>query len=211
MQIIKPQYRYAFAYLAPRDQVVFNSIVGLLFGRTQAQWLQVTEGSPDLLVLGADSAAGTAFVGASKAVLRVSPRVSLGEAMSIHWPLRANEVQASLDQAARLLASGNRVTAATRYQLQRWPAYELLKQHPAHLRLATLLATRALSLADLSARTGVPIALCEHFLGVLLATQTVCAEAPESLSTPPIEPPVLGFFARLRAHIGLPVTREASR
>lgn len=210
MSTMKVQYSYAFSNISAHDQVVFNSIVGLLFGRTHAQWSQLVDGNPDLLVLGADAALGAAFVGSSRAVLRVSQHALLDEAMSIHWPLRAHEVQAALDQAAQILGAGNTAPAPSCYQLLDWPSHALLSQNFAHLRLATLLSTRAMTLAELSQSSGASIALCEQFIEKLLAANALCAAVPNSLSPPQAEPPALGFFARLRAHMGLPRTRVAS-
>ncbi|WXL26645.1 winged helix-turn-helix domain-containing protein [Ectopseudomonas mendocina] len=200
----RDNYTYAFAHLNLRDEVVFKSIVGLLAGRTHHHWQHVEEGEADLLVLGVDGHDNKPAQRPARAILRIAYQQTDNQGLSVHWPLRANEVFERLEQVAKLLnqpQADTNVAAQPAYKLTRWPPHDVLGHNPAHLRLATLLGARALSCAELSERSGLSTTQCHHFLQRLNSAGLLLEESqpdkPKSESAPQ------GFFARLRAHLGL--------
>ncbi|MCU1718474.1 hypothetical protein [Pseudomonas sp. 5P_3.1_Bac2] len=198
-------FTYAFAQLPMRDEVVFKSIVGLLAGRTQSQWQHVQGTEADLLVLGGDRIAEGSRPCTARAVLKVTQQRTDSSELAVHWPLRANEVFERLEQIARLLNQAGPGSHAfdplCSYRLASWPTQEILGQTPANLRLATLLSARACNLEQLSARSAVELEDCLRLLRNLykagLLLEQVSASKVATTPTPP------GFFARLRAHLGL--------
>lgn len=199
----RDNFTYAFAHLNVRDEVVFKSIVGLLAGRTHNQWQHVQSGEPDLLVLGADSSNVSADQRA-RAVLKIAYRPTDSHGLSVHWPLRANEVFERLEQVARLLEQSTPSTAFnpdSAYKLSCWPPQEILGRAPGNLRLATLLGARALSARELSERSGISLDACLECLKALHDGGLLLAESKPA--QPRTESAPQGFFARLRAHLGL--------
>lgn len=209
MESLNHQYTYAFSRLTPRDAVVFKSIVGLLNGRTCARWEHISEGAPDLLVMGCDQVEPTDAVGSPKVILRISPSALAQDPMCVHWPLRATEVFERLELAARLVTE-SAVTQPSldvqrSFKLMGWPSQRLLGRDPHYLRLATLLGARAMTVAELSERAHLELARCSGFieqLEVLGLLQVHSAPVMPNASTE-VAVPAPGFFARLRAHLGL--------
>lgn len=198
-------FTYAFAQLPMRDEVVFKSIVGLLAGRTHAQWRHVQNGDADLLVLGGDSLSATTTPCTARAILKVTQQRTLNSELAVHWPLRANEVFERLQQVAQLLSqaapSSQQFDPLCPYKLLRWPSQALLGQAPANLRMATLLSARALNLEQLSARSAVELEDCLRLLRNLYKAGLLLEEVRPAQVTPVHTP--AGFFSRLRAHLGL--------
>ncbi len=196
------QYRYGFFRLAPRDELVFKSIVGLLSGRMLPIWVHAEDGQFDVLVVGSEAPA---------------------KARDLNWPLRANEIAERLKQAADILNRSTQLaTAASLDQgatrvvkLSRWPANALLQSDPGYVRLAALLSTRAFSGYELAQRSGLSLELCLGFIAAL--EEQGCLLVIELAEEPVVEPitvataPVKWFFARLRAHFGLPGTGSEAR
>jgi hypothetical protein len=195
-------FTYAFAHLAMRDVVVFKSIVGLLSGRTRSQWQHVETDEPDLLILGAEGNGQPAPQCCARAVLKITYQQTDSSGLSVQWPLRANEVFERLEQAGKILsqatASDNLLSL---YKLTRWPTQDILGTNPAHLRLATLLSARALSVEELSERSGLSSAHCRTFIQTLLSANLLLEQSQSEHVITDSAPQ--GFFARLRAHLGL--------
>ena len=209
MESLNHQYTYAFSRLTPRDAVVFKSIVGLLNGRTCAHWEHISEGAPDLLVMGCDLVEPDAAVCSPKVILRISPNAIIQDPMCVHWPLRATEVFERLELAARLVveAAAPQPSAETQrsFKLLGWPSQRLLGRDPHYLRLATLLGARPMTIAELSERAHLEVVRCSRFVEQLevlgLLQVSVASPSVEVAAEAPVAAP--GFFARLRAHLGL--------
>lgn len=226
------QYRYGFFQLAPRDALVFKSIVGLLSGRMLPTWLHAEDGQLDVLVQGDDPAAEAgAQAPQAQVVLRLGLQAEKspgpngsGVDLELSWPLRANEIAERLQQAAEFLSRSKQpATAAAPEQdaarvvkLSRWPANALLQSDPGYVRLAALLSARAFSGHALAQRSGLSLELCLVFLsaleeqGCLLVIEPV-NEPVVATETVATASPAKGFFARLRAHFGLPGTGSEAR
>ncbi|MBD9516641.1 hypothetical protein [Pseudomonas sp. PDM22] len=192
------QYTYGFARMALRDQVVFKSIVGLLSGRTLASWAYV-DGPADLLVEGEEGEP------------RVQLRTAEGEPLWVHWPLRASEVFDCLERAARAIGHRPVETPGGALRLKHWPAASLLKGEHRYVRLATLLCARAMSLDELCERSGVPRQVAESFVRLMDAQQML--QPVEAMPAAPAQQTAapIGLLARIRRHLGLGGTAEASR
>lgn len=189
---------YGFARMALRDQVVFKSIVGLLSGRTLADWAYV-EGPADLLVEGEEG----------------EPRVQLrtvdGEPLWVHWPLRASEVFDCLERAARAISHQPVQMGGEALRLKHWPAASLLQGDSRYVRLATLLCARAMSLDELCERSGTPRQVAEAFVRAMAGQDLLqrSESAPVAARPQPAAP--VGLLARIRRHFGLGGSEEASR
>lgn len=192
------QYTYGFARMSLRDQVVFKSIVGLLSGRTLANWAYV-DGPADLLVEGEEGEP------------RVQLRIAEGEPFWVHWPLRASEVFDCLERAARAIGHRPVETPGGALRLKHWPAASLLKGDHRYVRLATLLCARAMSLDELCERSGVPRQVAESFVRLMGARELLqhteaMPVAPAQQTTAPIS-----LLARIRRHLGLGGAMEDGR
>ncbi len=225
------QYRYGFFRLAPRDELVFKSIVGLLSGRMLPIWVHAEDGQFDVLVVGSEAPAkASTRAPQAQIVLRLGPQTEMTSGLvgrntqlDLNWPLRANEIAERLKQAADILNRSTQLaTAASLDQgatrvvkLSRWPANALLQSDPGYVRLAALLSTRAFSGYELAQRSGLSLELCLGFIAAL--EEQGCLLVIELAEEPVVEPitvataPVKGFFARLRAHFGLPGTGSEAR
>ncbi|WP_416311449.1 hypothetical protein [Pseudomonas sp. W03] len=193
------QYTYGFARMALRDQVVFKSIVGLLSGRTLASWLHVEGGQADLLIESDERES------------RVQFRTVVGEALWVHWPLRASEVFECLERAARAIAHRPAEVGGEALRLKQWPAAAVLQSDVRYVRLATLLCARSMNLEELCERSGVARGVAEVFIR-LMAEQGVLlrSESPSPPASKPATAP-LGLLARIRRHLGLGGSGEAGR
>ncbi|WP_440468795.1 hypothetical protein ACKI1H_15655 [Pseudomonas sp. YH-1] len=192
------QYTYGFARMALRDQVVFKSIVGLLSGRTLANWAYV-DGPADLLVEGEEGAP------------RVQLRTAEGEPFWVHWPLRASEVFDCLERAARAIGQRPIEALGATLRLKHWPAASLLQGDHRYVRLATLLCARTMSLDELCERSGVPRTVAESFVRLMAAQEMLqhSQAIPVAAAQPTAAP--IGLLARIRRHLGLGGAVEASR
>lgn len=203
-------YTYGFSGVSERDTIVFKSIVGLLDGRTHGLWHYQDTGDTDMLVLGAPGAGKPVGSRSAKVVLSIGPPTVLGtlQTLSLHWPLRANEVFAQLEHVAIVLLNDHpRPAVSATVKLLRWPSTDLLRQNPQLIRLAALLSARPLTLYELAERSGVPAAQCQAFVTALLAERS--ARLDDVLPIPITEahePEAKGLFARIRAHLGIPAT-----
>lgn len=199
------QCTYAFAKLSMRDALVFKSIVGLLNGRTSVQWQHAQEQSPDLLVLGCaeNEPLETAFT--PSVTLHIAVKDQPQDALCVHWPLRAPEVFERLEQAAKQVMQSTQSlpdTLGCSYKLLGWPSHSLLAGDAGYLRMTTLLAARAMTLQELSERSQQDLARCTQCIALLEANGLLQVQQHEVAAQPaPSTAP--GFFARLRAHLGL--------
>jgi hypothetical protein len=207
------RYTYGFSGVAPRDTIVFKSIVGLLDGRTHGLWRYQETGDTDMLVLGSDeSARGAASQRCGRVLLSIGAAGSdaAQHSLGLHWPLRANEVFVQLEHVASLLLDSQPAPAnGAVVQLLRWPASALLQRHAQFTRLATLLSARASNVDELMARSGVPLALCEAFVAALVDAGYARRHEEERAPAPPQarpEPVAKSLFARIRAHLGIPAS-----
>jgi hypothetical protein len=106
--------------------------------------------------------------------------------------------------------------APPRYRLNRWPPAALLRNHPARVRMATLLGKRALTLDELARASGQPAPQCQVFLQLLqgfsLVETTMQPPAAPSARRAPDTPrnatapasPLARVVRSLRLRLGLP-------
>lgn len=201
------QCTYAFAQLNLRDALVFKSIVGLLNGRTSVQWQHAQEAEPDLLVLGSteDEPAESSFH--PTVTLYIATQELPQDVLSVHLPLRAAEIFERLEQVAqRVMSASQRLPvndAGRAYKLLSWPSHSLLAGDAGYLRITTLLAARALTLAELSERAQLDSGRCAQCIALLEANGLLQVQVIEVTPVAAVVPAPAGFFARLRAHLGL--------
>lgn len=122
-----PVYTYAFSQVAMRDALVFKSLVGLLSGRTTTEWVHISQGTPDVLVMGSDPSAES-----YKTDMKQVTCLSLGGGNDTHrgvtvaLPIRPNELLDALERLAAILqddtGSHDDVSEQVAYRLLRWPS-----------------------------------------------------------------------------------------
>ena len=155
--------------LAPREVLVFHSMVRLLDGQTLDHWIASDPSDTDLLVSRDAAAAGRGV-----AHLQLGGR---GE-HALPMPLRADELRAGLDRVSQSLQVRARplrprpaaVEELRRLHLLQWPAAMLLRHEPHYVQLTTVLGAGPCSVDELSARTGVPLDTCHAFAAKLHAS-----------------------------------------
>lgn len=190
-------YSYTLRQLAPRDELVFKSVVRVLQGKTRHQWQHTDDRqTADLVLMGdhlSDFAPLTEDL-AGRCVIHVSATAGYGF-HGLSLPLRIADVIAQMDKAGDEIArrSGNRAPAtstttvttvtasrdgdadlsAQRVALTRWPEPALLQRDIRFLKLATALTGQPVSIVELAARTQFPIQLCQGFVDTLKAGHLV--------------------------------------
>lgn len=189
--------RLRLAGFSERDGLVVRSMVRLLDGRTRDHWHVVDVDPVHLLLVPAGSdepAAGSPVV------------------VHVALPLRADDLWSQLDRASGALADAEQMsrhhrpaTAAAdggirRLQLLRWPPDQLLQSDLRYLRLATTLGTRPFAMDDLSARSGIPLAVCHTFAAVLHANGVAQWLIDDQVVDGPAPDPT-GLIARIRAKL----------
>lgn len=200
-QPVERLYTYGFAHMSVRDQVVFKSIIGLLGGRIQAQWRLIEHGTPDLLVEGEELSASPVELGSPRLVMHVGNHGATTDYLQVHWPLRASEVCECLQRVCtRIDWLHSQADASLR--LMRWPTATQLGGEPHFIRLATLLMSRSMNLAELASRSGVASDTCAAFI-TAMASHNLLREEPASVPPAPAPISQQGLFARIRRHLGL--------
>ena len=199
-----PIYTYAFSQVAMREALVFKSLVGLLSGRTSTEWVHISQGTPDVLVMGSDPGAES-----YKTDMKQVTCLSLGGGNDTHrgvtvaLPIRPNELLDALERLAAILqddtGSHDDVSEQVAYRLLRWPSEDLLAGQSHLMRLAALLNAIPIKLVELSERSRLPMDQCRAFITALQRRGLLVQESAQ----PIVAPAKKGFFARLRAHLGL--------
>lgn len=209
-------YTYSFSRLASRDEVVFKSIVRLLTGKSHYRWQHVLDSSPDLLIVGGEQESSSASAD-DHVMINLIITSSAQDKLTLRYPLRASEVLERLEQAGRLLtqrrpAQPLTFDTSTIFKLKYWPNSALLQCDANYIRLATLLSARGFNHEELVARSGVSALICQQFLDKIIRAGlvSVVAQAPEvqAIQNGAAKLAPHGFFARVRAHFGLPAVSK---
>ena len=190
---LRANFGFSIEGLAPRDELLFKSLVRLLNHRTLHGWFYTPERGTapvDLRVVSDHPASSINpspapyFQGVLtlSAVERFQPGVLM-------LPVRADLLEQQLNRLGQLIETTRRkclADAATAnaeaapgtpfrssaamtapgerpFFLSRWPSTGLLDS-PARLRMATLLVGKSMTLAELARKTGQPLPLCSAFL-----------------------------------------------
>ena len=186
---LRVNFGFSIEGFAPRDELLFKSLVRLLNHRTQHGWFYTPEHGAELIDLRVVSDALATSISQLPApyfqgVLTLSA-VERSEPGVLMLPVRADLLELQLNRLGQLIettrrqliadaastapatfAQPVRATAAANDQpvlLSRWPPPSLVKS-PARLRMATLLVGKSTTLAELARKTGQPLPLCIEFL-----------------------------------------------
>lgn len=212
--------------LSSREETLFKAFVMLLDHRTTQHWTHQPE-RPDVQVVAEGtpprSLATHAGTGAPLPILTLlrldSPQRE--RPCFLRLPLRTTELEAELNQLGAFVLQRHATTAATESlghpavaRLLRWPPPHLLPT-PAHLRLATILASRPMPLAQVQQRSNLPEATCLAFFsdlrqaGVLVTEPSIapCRAPAPPVPTAALAPPSL--LGRIRLRLGLPTFHRA--
>lgn len=227
--------------LSARDEMLFKSLVRLIGHLTAQKWLYRPPSEDyrvDLLVV-AEGNLPTLY---GHAQPRKQPILSIGQGVErellLAWPVRPLRLQAELDRIGAMVVQQPGSTAQLQpgplqkaalaispqlFKLKRWPPPEYLNGIGG-MRMATLLAGKAMTVEELQFRTALPMPVCEAFILHLQAGQLVAqaavsavdgpassmdldlAEQPRSLKSAVtlVKP---GLFARIRAGLGIKTSR----
>lgn len=146
-------------------------------------------------------------VGMAAAVLRLTRMNSGGQPGTMERPIPADRLQQwlrSIEHALREAQPGGltlheqtalevEVSDAERFMLRRWPPAMLLRNDLDNIRMASLLARRALNASELADISQLPFAQCVSFLHALKKAGVL-----ELHVEPPMLPPVLKGEAAVR-------------
>jgi hypothetical protein len=211
--------------LAARDELLLKSLIRLLDHRTHQQW-SFTAQRFDLKVEGEGfSATHASNTDPAVPVLRIGRERQQGDHF-LNLPLHADELEQMLNRIGAQIVDTRHVApdrgAALpalndqEFQLKRWPPAPLLAGS-GHLALATLLASRPTTLAELQQRSGAARSVCVAFVSELqraelLHVRASRAAAGHPAATPQPAMPVTAppsLFARIRRALGLPLARAS--
>lgn len=193
------------ARVSARDTMVFKSILTLISGRSKVSWQQIESGTPDLLILGTEPGAPLPAI-QPRATLYIGDHPGADPRCTVNSPLRAHPVLECLDHITELLlspAQSTRYDSEREYRLLRWPERRLLTGGIQQLRMVTLLSARAMTLAELCQLSGASQGQAETLIATLQGAGVLQHSAPSTLAAAPDNGSQLGFFARLRAHLGI--------
>lgn len=193
------------ARVSARDAMVFKSILTLISGRSRVNWQQIESGTPDLLILGTEPGAPLPAM-QPRATLYIGEQTGADPRCTVNSPLRAHPVLECLDHITDLLLSPAQSTAslpACEYRLLRWPERRLLTGGVQQLRMVTLLSTRSMTLAELCQLSGASQSQAETLIATLQDAGVLQQNAASAPAATIDSVSQLGFFARLRAHLGI--------
>lgn len=221
---------YSLSGLPDREVLVFKSMVRLLGHRTHCQWVYlahstelhvVAEGLPASLEQ-APLAQQTLVLGAG----------NFQRQSYLRLPLHANELEAELNRLGALINPANTVAAPAPLEtaedgpmrMLRWPPATLLTS-VSYIRLATLMASKPLTLRELHHRSGESMAMCmaffnglkQHELLVPATAASLPAAAHMQQATPKVllqttkSPVQAGLLARIRMRLGLGSTGASAQ
>ena len=221
----KNERSYRLDGLASRDVLIFKSMVRLLSHRTDHMWAYLPH-STELRVIAEGS---LALADPSK---HTQQALTLGTAnvkrhMYLQMPLHANELEAALNQVGSMITPTSQLAGVlvsepagmAPMRMLRWPPAALLTTAP-RIRLATLMAGKPLTIAELQQRSNENIAVCTAFfedlkqLGLLVPagsvrplstapTKSAVITAPQRVKKSPVQP---SLIERIRMRLGLQVS-----
>lgn len=177
-----------------------------------AAWAVADSGAFDLLLLG--ELQDAVQVPSGVPVVHLRRRGEAGAAKALYRPIRAEELIELLNDFGGRVAPdappAATIPVATQggaARLNRWPPYSLLNGKPVYVRLSSLLTKQALSAAQLSALSGLPLAECESFMHALDSLDLLVREPqdPARIAVVPQEAVVArrGLLSTLRRKLGI--------
>jgi len=219
--------------LPAAETAVIRTIVQLYASDLSFPWTFVTAPPYDALLVdeSATAAERAGFARMAGSLLTLTRRNSGSHAHTLERPIRADRLQQWLKSTERTLLAGQtvpsdepeqmapkiEVSESVRFTLRRWPSALLLRNDPEKVRMASLLARRALSATELSDLGELPLSRCVTFLQTLRSAGVLELHVEPSSARPHADhlpraqglaAPVRGAFARglisgIRRHLGL--------
>ena len=182
-------------YLVLRDELVLKSIVRILQGQTRHVWRYAPTFDADLLVVGHHLKTDDdcdALNLADRVMLTIKADAS--EQPTGNASLRVGDVLIELNRLGDIIteSNGKRDLALIsngnsnpdrRFALNRWPDWKLLQGDPRYLRVATVLATRPLTMLELAQKSDCDLGTCNAFVGALDGCQLLRWEAGNEASS----------------------------
>jgi len=212
------------AHRLPAVEVALIRSLVRLFSHTPSfRWHFVDSGLCDAVIVDQDlPQAELAEAGQrAPAVLKVTRAYVPGEPDMLQRPIRADQLKAWLERQAIELrltnadrhlprpaatAGGMTRNLHLRFKLRRWPSAVLLRSDPQRIRLATLLARRALCARELSHISQLSIEQCQDFVDTLRQAdllEVLEVTAPASCPVRPAPSFAYGLIGGIRRRLGL--------
>jgi hypothetical protein len=238
--LLAPSFTYTLRQIAPRDEIVFKSVVRVLQGKTRHVWQHTDGADANLFVLGTQASGEQTRSADSAGHVVIQVCASAGTNFhGLTLPLRIADVISHLDQAGDEIASRSvrpvgaeasqipapvHVLFNQRVSLTRWPAPALLQRDIRYLKLATALTGQPVSITELAARTQFPLVVCQNFVDALRAVgqlrvmdevRDLPGQTHTAVPAAPRHksPPVehLGLIARIRSRLEMLVRTPAAK
>lgn len=220
---------YSLEGLPARDALVFKSMMRLLRHRTNDAWVYVAS-STELHVVADGLPVSALESSAAQQVLKLGA-INIKRQSYLCLPLHAKELVAELNRLGALIASTGKSVApalaahaATPMRMLRWPPASLLTT-TARVRLATLMASKPLTVVELQQRSKESLAVCSAFfkdlkqLNLLIPVMT---SLPATVTSPhgaaathqpqPDKRPIQrSLLERIRMRLSLQMTRASGQ
>lgn len=228
--LVKNERSYSIEGLVNRDVLIFKSMLRLLSHRTAHVWLYVPY-STELRVVAEGVTVDVDPLKCAQQVLTLGT-ATVKRQLYLQMPLHANELETALNQVGAMITPVNHVVGfmpvapvgTMPMRMLRWPPAALLTT-TARVRLATLMAGKPLTLAELQKRSRENLAVCTSFfddlkqanLLVPLASATLLPLVPikqvgltdaRLVKTNPVQPSLL---ERIRLRLGLQIFSASSQ
>jgi len=183
--------------LPAAEVVLIKTLLRLFSHDASFQWRFAEAGPFDAVLADATCVAGHPPASLARAVLKITRVNAAMDADSISRPIRAEQLQAWLERQEQRVRALPRLPVieprrpavkgggGIRFKLRRWPSAALLKNDPQRIRLATLLARRALGARELSSISRLPAEQCQDFVDTLRQADLLeVLEAPTTAASP---------------------------
>jgi hypothetical protein len=209
------------------EVVVIQTIVRLYASDAAFPWQLVNAPPYDALLVDAAAVEHeySTVVGMAAAVLRLTRMNSGGQPNALERPIRADKLQRWLKSTEQALRESRpagptldeqtalevEVSDAVRFMLRRWPPATLLRNDLDNIRMASLLARRALNASELAEISQLPFTQCAAFLQALRTAGVLELHVEQALPpsfAPQSDRPIRSDFARslldgIRRRLGL--------
>jgi hypothetical protein len=209
------------------EVVVIQTIVRLYASDAAFPWQLVNAPPYDALLVDAAAVEHEypTVVGMAAAVLRLTRMNSGGQPNALERPIRADKLQRWLKSTEQALRESRpagptldeqtalevEVSDAVRFMLRRWPPATLLRNDLDNIRMASLLARRALNASELAEISQLPFTQCAAFLQALRTAGVLELHVEQALPpsfAPQSDRPIRSDFARslldgIRRRLGL--------
>ncbi len=221
----RPKLNFGTEGLPAREELLLKSLIRLLDHRTKHQWTYHPE-SADLWIM-AEGVKVPAFALAGKSAhkLLVLSTQRSSEDHVLTLPLNAEVLESTLNRFGNALtlaltkhtamAPKASTDAVESFKLTRWPPADQVSEVQ-HIRMASTLLGKALTLAEMSQRSGYAQAACKNFIGMLRQSGLIETSHTAAAGLAPqlgaaVQEKSTSVFARIRDRLAQPFFGSKAR